>query len=58
MNIAVTKNSMYLLAMVTFLIAAIIINDATTSKIFTSLGILTGMFIIKNLSNQNVKKNE
>lgn len=58
MNIAITKTSFWLILMIILLLMAIITNDVIDSKLFTSFGIITGVFILKYLSTQTKINNE
>jgi len=55
MNIAITKTSFYVMLMIILLLMAIITNDVFDSKIFISFSIITGVLILKYLSNQTSK---
>jgi len=57
-NSVVIKACVCLVLMVAFLIMAFITKDIISSKIFTSLGLVTGTFAFYNLSAYNETKNE
>lgn len=55
MNIGITKTSFWLIFMIILLSMAIVTIDVINSKLFTSFGIITGVFILKYLINQTKK---
>lgn len=58
MNGVVIKACACLVLMFTFLILAFITKDIISSKLFTSLGLVTGAFVTYSLSTHNQTKNE
>jgi hypothetical protein len=58
MNFLITKTILCLVLMMVFLMIAVISNDVINRQLFASLGIITGAFTSKFLSNQTHVKNE
>jgi len=58
MNFLLTKTILCLILMMVFLMIAIISTDVINRQLFASLGIITGAFTSKFISNQTQVKNE